>query len=94
MFIDNDEILEDVKDEYKKFILDLINKIDLSYLGRVNFENKPELKIEQSEMKIKIYKILIPPLSQQKSKKLKLKMHFLTTTSGKRKEQKTIKFKK
>ena len=64
MFIDNDEILEDVKDEYKKFILDLINKIDLSYLGRVNFENKPELKIEQSEMKIKIYKILIPPLSQ------------------------------
>ena len=64
MFIDNDEILEDVKDEYKKFILDLINKIDLSNLGRVNFENKPELKIEQSEMKIKIYKILIPPLSQ------------------------------
>ena len=64
MFIDNDEILEDVKDKYKKFILDLINKIDLSYLGRVNFENKPELKIEQSEMKIKIYKILILPLSQ------------------------------
>lgn len=64
MFIDNDEILEDVKNEYKKFILDLINKIDLSYLGRVYFENKPELKIEQSEMKIKIYKILIPPLSQ------------------------------
>ena len=64
MFIDEDEILEDVKDEYKKFILDLIDKIDLSYLGRVNFENKPELKIEQSEMKIKIYKILILPLSQ------------------------------
>ena len=64
MFIDEDEILEDVKDEYKKFILDLIDKIDFSYLGGINFENKPELKIEQSEMKIKIYKILIPPLSQ------------------------------
>lgn len=64
MFIDEDEILEDVKDEYKKFILDLIDKIDFSYLGGINFENKPELKIEQSEMKMKIYKILIPPLSQ------------------------------
>ena len=63
MFIDDDETLEDIKSEGKKFILDLIDKTDFSYLGQIDFVDKPELKIEQPETKLKIYEIHLLPLS-------------------------------
>ena len=57
-FIDDDETLEVIIDENTNLILDLIDKTDFSYLGRIGFVNKLELKIEQPEVKMKIDKIV------------------------------------
>ena len=42
IIIDDDETLEVIIDENTKLILDLIDKTDFSYLGRIGFANKLE----------------------------------------------------
>lgn len=48
MFIDDDENLDDdnFKDKDKKFILKLINKIDLPELGNIDFDQKADVKMD------------------------------------------------
>ena len=71
--IDDDNFfLEDdnLKEKDKKLILDLIDKTDFSYLGKIDYDEKPKMAIEKPKTEIKLdYILLQPPLKMEEDEK-------------------------
>lgn len=62
--IDDDNFfLEDdnLKEKDKKLVLDLIDKTDFSYLGKIDYDEKPKMAIEKPRTEIKLDYILLQP---------------------------------
>lgn len=71
--IDDDNFfLEDdnLKEKDKKLILDLIDKTDFSYLGKIDYDEKPKMAIEKPRTEIKLdYILLQPPVKMEEDEK-------------------------
>ena len=71
--IDDDNFfLEDdnLKEKDKKLILDLIDKTDFSYLGKIDYDEKPKMAIEKPKTEIKLdYILLQPPVKMEEDEK-------------------------
>ena len=71
--IDDDNFfLEDdnLKEKDKKLILDLIDKTDFSYLGKIYYDEKPKMAIEKPKTEIKLdYILLQPPVKMEEDGK-------------------------
>lgn len=72
MLIDDDNFfLEDnLKEKDKKLILDLIDKTDFSYLGKIDYDENPKMAIEKPRTEIKLdYILLQPPVKMEEDEK-------------------------
>lgn len=71
--IDDDNFfLEDdnLKEKDKKLILDLIDKTDFSYLGKIDYDENPKMAIEKPRTEIKLdYILLQPPVKMEEDEK-------------------------
>lgn len=71
--IDDDNFfLEDdnLKEKDKKLVLDLIDKTDFSYLGKIDYDEKPKMAIEKPRTEIKLdYILLQPPVKMEEDEK-------------------------
>lgn len=71
--IDDDNFfLEDdnLKEKDKKLILDLIDNTDFSYLGKIDYDEKPKMAIEKPRTEIKLdYILLQPPVKMEEDEK-------------------------
>ena len=71
--IDDDNFfLEDdnLKEKDKKLILDLIDKTDFSYLGKIDYDEKPKMAIEKPRTEIKLdYILLQSPVKMEEDEK-------------------------
>lgn len=71
--IDDDNFfLEDdnLKEKDKKLILGLIDKTDFSYLGKIDYDEKPKMAIEKPRTEIKLdYILLQPPVKMEEDEK-------------------------
>ena len=71
--IDDDNFfLEDdnLKEKDKKLILDLIDKTDFSYLGKIDYDENPKMAIEKPGTEIKLdYILLQPPVKMEEDEK-------------------------
>lgn len=73
--IDDDNFfLEDdnLKEKDKKLILDLIDKTDFSYLGKIDYDEKPKMAIEKPRTEIKLDYILLQPSVKMEEDEKKL----------------------
>ena len=67
-----DTLIEDdnLKEKDKKLILDLIDKTDFSYLGKIDYDEKPKMAIEKPRTEIKLdYILLQPPVKMEEDEK-------------------------
>lgn len=73
--IDDDNFfLEDdnLKEKDKKLILGLIDKTDFSYLGKIDYDEKPKMAIEKPRTEIKLDYILLQPSVKMEEDEKKL----------------------